>query len=123
MEKEKLTMNERQIAALAGLSKYTATKPCVRGHDPIRYVSTGQCVKCAKLATQKWNATQTPGKRHIPGRLHTVTFEGSAEHINVINMAWSSITGQPAPPPILEKPLATAAQIHSDRQKIMGDWA
>jgi len=35
------------------MSTYTAESPCKHGHPPIRYLSTGLCVQCAKLNTKR----------------------------------------------------------------------
>lgn len=40
------TVKTRMQAALDGDSKYSTGRPCVHGHPPIRYTSSGICVKC-----------------------------------------------------------------------------
>lgn len=36
----------RQVAAAQGLEHYTSSKPCKRGHDSVRLVSSGACLAC-----------------------------------------------------------------------------
>jgi hypothetical protein len=38
----------RRIAKESGALTYQADKPCMHGHAPIRYASTGQCVACTR---------------------------------------------------------------------------
>lgn len=47
-------ISPRVEAAKARLKKYQG-EPCSRGHDGVRYTSTGSCVDCAKLATASNN--------------------------------------------------------------------
>lgn len=42
----------RFAAAERGERTYRCDAPCKRGHDPVRYTSTGQCVECAQAVQQ-----------------------------------------------------------------------
>ena len=42
------TITSRKEARLAGESLYYTGKPCRKGHDSPRYVSSGQCVECKR---------------------------------------------------------------------------
>lgn len=48
-------LTDRQKAQLAGLIKYTPSKPCKHGHVCDAYVSAG-CVECVKVRTQRAKA-------------------------------------------------------------------
>jgi hypothetical protein len=41
-------MTTRNEAVSLGAVKYRTGRPCRRGHDAPRYVSTGMCVECVK---------------------------------------------------------------------------
>lgn len=43
----------------AGLKFYDATKPCRRGHEPIRYVSNRMCAECARTERERESPART----------------------------------------------------------------
>lgn len=53
--REMFEVMTRRQAAEAGLKRYYTGKPCSKGHDDQRFVSTGVCVKCAAGYVKEYN--------------------------------------------------------------------
>lgn len=55
-------------AAKAGLTLYDGSGPCHRGHEPVRIVSTGQCLACEeerKVALKAMRAGRKADKKSV----------------------------------------------------------
>ncbi len=66
-------------------SHYFTGKPCSRGHVALRYVSTGNCAECAKMATKAYN-DRTRGKVRpvAPGSLTVIVHPDDHEAVYVL---------------------------------------
>lgn len=49
-------ISTRRQAADAGQKRYYTGRPCSKGHDAQRFVSTGVCVKCAADYVKSYNS-------------------------------------------------------------------
>lgn len=45
-------------------TRYVKGGPCLRGHDGLRYASTGQCVECQVERAREYRATETRADRN-----------------------------------------------------------
>jgi len=94
---------ERNEAAAKGLSTYNTGRPCVHGHDPIRYTANGICVACAKKNNKKtrvvWSeslALQARDLARLSVRVHRDDLDAITAYINAANvMRGLELVGEP----------------------------
>lgn len=107
-------VSNRKLAHLAGLPTYLADKPCIHGHEAVRYTKTGQCKQCVALNNKRWQ--QSFGRASVhPDAKSSITFHGTASQIQAIAIAWRAITGLAAPATPQVAPVATPERIAFDR--------
>jgi hypothetical protein len=103
----KPTMTRRQ-AHDAGLKRYYTGRPCLKGHDSERFVTTGGCVKCnAERSTLFRSSNTVASVSRLRGwfsyPLHPDDYAAALAYCQGLDMARSRIPHVPdAPPPVDE---------------------
>lgn len=77
----------RTEAAAAGLRKYWSGKPCGRGHNALRYVASGTCVKCSHDNQAKFSRGRAPGMSAHTFMMHNEDVPAVAELVDALNAA------------------------------------
>lgn len=68
-------MNRIEASKL-GLKIYDADEPCRYGHEPKRYVSTGACIQCQRIASERYRrqfVTTSRADTHVAPRVFVST--------------------------------------------------
>ena len=84
---------DRTLARHAGMTMYEARKPCLRGHLPVRYVSTSGCVQCHAGGREPTVVTNTDTPTTYNARADEPTME--AKHFAQIGGHRFFRTGRP----------------------------
>lgn len=86
-----MTRNE---AILAGLKTYHTGRPCHKGHDALRYTSTGNCVECNKEKSGAYRrnlalaiAAGRDGRAVIKCKVVPEFVDALREYVTTLNLA------------------------------------
>jgi len=83
-------MSERRKAYDKGETTYTALRKCKRGHDPLRYTSTGVCVECNKVRARFTRGAYRAAKLGYRKRIlsvHDKDWEAVLKYAKMLEMA------------------------------------
>lgn len=74
----------RNEAIRAGLFKYNTGKPCQRGHESLRYTSTGQCIECSARRTRSVTVELHEKRRAARAGYLSVSIEVHPEDLRTV---------------------------------------
>jgi len=99
------SVKTRREAAEAGERRYYTGRPCSKGHDAQRFVSTGVCVKCAAGYVKEYNkrlvkTTNAKLQGFFAYSLHPDDHAAALAYCQALDMARGRVPSMPSAPVI-----------------------
>lgn len=122
-----ITVKTRMQAAMDGDSKYSTGRPCIHGHPPIRYTSSGICVKCNAENAQKFKSGYNKAKNARASgafvyHLHPDDHAAALAHCQALDLARGRAPHVP-PAPVVAAPFVLPEDIARHRAVLLESHA